>query len=309
MDTPTPPAAPNDVARAYAGLETTFALDRTTLVALVVDAVRDRPDVLAAWEGGSAAWGRSDRWSDADVQLLAADDEPGTITAIFEAVEVALAPLGIALRYGVPEPTSHGHAQRFYRLDAAGPFVLLDLCVIRPGLPERFLDAERHGHAVVLFDRGGHTAPPDFDAAAHTERLQLAYDDAVAAFDLFQPLVVKDIARGRLIDAISFFHALTLRPLVLLLGIRHRPLRFRFGGRYLHSDLPPVDAAVLADLFSVRDLDDLAVKHQAACAWFHDLAGDIDIEAIDLGAASSAVRRGAVGSYSVTGQASDIRQR
>lgn len=48
---------------------------------------------------------------------------------------------------------------------------------------------------------------------------------------LFQPLVVKDIARSRLIDAVSFYHGLTLRPLVTLLGLRHRPLRFDFGNR------------------------------------------------------------------------------
>ncbi|MCC7020099.1 MAG: hypothetical protein IT332_10115 [Ardenticatenales bacterium] len=266
----------------------TYPLDRAALVAVVVDAVRDRPDVLAAWEGGSAAWGRADRWSDADVQLLAADDEPATIDAIFEAVERALASGGggITHRFHVPEPAWHGHAQRFYRVAAAGPFVMLDLVVVRPGVPERFLAPEQHGHARVLFDRGApgapHTAPPPFDTTAHRARMRRAYDDAVARFDLFQPLVVKDIARGRLIDAVSFFHGLTLRPLVTLLGLRHRPLRFDFGNRYLHADLPPADAARLADLFCVRDLTDLADKHNAACRWFHALARELDVEGMSF---------------------------
>lgn len=285
----------------HANLATPYPLDRTALVSAVADAVRDRPDVLAAWEGGSAAWGRADRWSDADVQLLAADDEPATIAAIFDAVERTLSTTGggIVRHHEVPEPAWHGHAQRFYHVAFAGPFVMLDLVVLRPGVRERFLAPEQHGHARVLFDHGApatpHTAPPPFDPNTHRARMKRAFDDAVARFDLFQPLVAKDIARGRPIDAIAFFHALTLRPLVTLLGLRHRPLRFDFGNRYLHADLPPADAARLADLFCVRDLADLAAKHPAACTWFHDLARAIDVDAIDLDAASSAVRRRSLG--------------
>ena len=300
LDTRALESEPDDIAAAYTGIESSHALDRNSLVAAVVDAVRDRPDVLAAWEGGSAAWGNADRWSDADVQLLAADDDPATSTAIFDAVERALAAGdGITHRFDVPEPAWHGHAQRFHRVAAAGPFVMLDLVVVRPGVPERFLAPEQHGHARVLFDRGApgapHTAPPPFDANAHRTRMRRAYDDAVARFDLFQPLVVKDIARGRLVDAIAFYHGLTLRPLVTLLGLRHRPLRFDFGNRYLHADLPPAEAAQLADLFAVRDLADLADKHPAACRWFHALAREVDIDAVDLEAASAAVRRSGAG--------------
>lgn len=270
-------------------------LDRPALVRVVLDAVRDRPDVLAAWEGGSAAWGRADAWSDADLQLLAADDEPATILGIFDAVERALAAAGgVSGRFVVPEPAWHGHSQRFYHVADAGPYVMLDLVVVHPGVAERFLAPEQHGHAIVHLDRGApaapHTAPPPFDAAAHRARLRRAYDDAVARFALFQPLVTKEIARRRFLDAVSFYHGLTLRPLVTLLGIRHRPLRFDFGGRYLHVDLPGDEAEALADLYAVRDLDDLAAKHPRACAWFDRLAGGIDVEAIDLDAASAALR-------------------
>lgn len=270
-------------------------LDRAALVRVVLDAVRDRPDVLAAWEGGSAAWGRADAWSDADLQLLAADDEPATIRAIFGAVEAALdAAGGVRGRFVVPEPAWHGHSQRFYHVADAGPYVMLDLVVVHPSVAERFLAPEQHGRAIVHLDRGApdapHAAPPPFDAAAHRARLRAAYDDAVARFALFQPLVTKEILRRRFIDAVSFYHGLTLRPLVTLLGIRHRPLRFDFGGRYLHVDLPRDDADALADLYAVRDLDDLAAKHPRACAWFDALAGAIDVEAIDLDALSAVLR-------------------
>lgn len=283
----TAPAAPLDVAALYAALDAPHRLDRTALVDAVVAAVRERPDVRAAWEGGSAAWGRADRWSDADLQLLAADDDPATTAAIFDAVEAALAAHGgIERRYAVPEPAWHGHSQRFYHLYAAGAFVMLDLVVVRPGVPERFLAPQQHGRARVLFDRGApdapHTAPPPFDAAAHRARLQRALDDHVARFDVFQPLVVKEVARGRFLDALGFYHGLTLRPLVAVLGMRHRPLRFDFGLRYLHLDLGAADADRLAGLHAVADLADLAAKHPAACDWFHAVAGAIDVAALDL---------------------------
>ncbi len=295
-----PPAL--DLAALYADAvrPTVHRLDRIALIDAVVAAVRDRADVVAAWEGGSAAWGRADAWSDADLQLLAADDDPATTQAIFAAVEAMLAAEGgITRRYAVPEPAWHGHSQRFYHLAAAGAFVMLDLVVVRPGVPERFLAPQQHGRARVLFDRGApgapHTAPPPFDAAAHRARLQRALDDHRARFDLFQPLVVKEVARGRFLDALGFYHGLTLRPLVAVLGIRHRPLRFDFGLRYLHLDLPPADAERLGDLHAVRDLPDLAAKHPAAAAWFHAVATDLDVASIDLDAAAAAAADGRPG--------------
>lgn len=269
----------------------TYRIDRPALVAIVLDAVRGRPDVVAAWEGGSAAWGRADAWSDADLQLLAVDEEPATIAAIFAAVEGALeAAGGIRGRFVVPEPAWHGHSQRFYHVADAGPYVMLDLVVVHPGVAERFLAPEQHGHAIVHLGGGDDVAAPAFDAAAHRVRLRRAFEEAVGRFDLFQPLVTKEVVRGHFIDAIAFYHGLTLRPLVVLLGIAHRPLRFDFGARYLHDDLPEADAAALAELYAVRDLDDLADKHARACAWFRVLADGIDVEAIDLEGASAALR-------------------
>ena len=109
-------------------------------------------------------------------------------------------------------------------------------------------------------------------------------------FELFQSLVAKELRRGRLLDALGFYQGLTLRPLVQLLGMQHRPLTWDFGLRYLHDDLPAATAARLADLHLVADLDDLAAKHVAAVAWFHELAASPPPDAAAIAKLSAAVR-------------------
>jgi len=263
---------------------------RHALLAAVDAALAPRPDVLAVWEGGSVATGRADALSDIDLVVLAAE---GTAPRVLDAIEAAIAPFGpLTGAYAVPEPAWHGGSQRFWQLAQLGPYVMLDVVVIDPAAPERFLAPERHGRAVVRLDRADHTAVPPFDAGAHAQAMRRAYDDALARFEPFQSLVDKEIRRHRALDALGFYQAFTLRPLVQLLGMRYRPLTWDFGGRYLHDDLPAEAAARLADLHFVADLADLAAKHPRAVAWFHDLAATPPPDADAVAALSATARAG-----------------
>jgi len=268
---------------------------REAALAALDAALIARPDVLAVWEGGSVATGRADALSDIDLVVLA---EEGAAEGVLGALEAALAPFGpMTGAYAVPEPAWHGGSQRFWQLQRLGPYVMVDVVVLGPKAPERFLEPERHGRAVVRLDRGGHAAVPPFDAARHAAAMRRAYDDAVARFGPFQSLVEKEIARGRALDALGFYHALTLRPLVQLLGMRHRPLTWDFGNRYLHDDLPPDVAARLAALHFVAGLDDLREKHRQAAAWFGELAEDGPPDEGAIAALSAAVRAGGGAGY------------
>lgn len=233
-----------------------------------IDALRDAltglPTALAAWEAGSAAFGADDAMSDVDVAVVSADKD-----AVFAAAEAALERLApIALRYHVPEPAWHGFSQRFYLLEGASRFHMVDLSVQPPDSQDPFLDPARHGRPKVWFDRGTHTVPPASVPAALEARLRARVPVLAAWFALTQPIVEKEILRGRGIDAVSFYHGLTLRPLVELLRIVHAPARHDFGLRYLLRDLPPDVYGELEPLVFVADLPDLAAKHARAGKWF-----------------------------------------
>ena len=61
-----------------------------------------------------------------------------------------------------------------------------------------------------------------------------------------------------------------LRPLVEALRLLHVPQRRIFGLRYLARDLPTAVCDRIAALAFVRDLDDLAVKHELARRGFDE---------------------------------------
>jgi hypothetical protein len=61
---------------------------RSRIATAVTEALRPRPDVLAGWEGGSAAFGAVDAYSDIDLGYLVADDVP--FERLYEVAERAL---------------------------------------------------------------------------------------------------------------------------------------------------------------------------------------------------------------------------
>lgn len=248
-------------------------LTRAALIACVRSALEPRPWVHALWEGGSSSFGRTDAWSDADLQAVVADDQ---VAAAFDLVEQALPSVAaVESRLIVPEPTWHGHSQRFYRFAGAPEWLLLDLCVMKLGAPYKFND-EIHGRPPVLFDRAGvFTSVPPVDRAALESRLRDRLEQIAARVHFFGHFPTKELARGRAIDAAHWYQSLVLAPLVELLRIKHDPLRHNWGNRYLHETLPSADAARLADLFYVASPDALPARVTAAQTWTHALLADL----------------------------------
>ena len=93
---------------------------------------------------------------------------------------------------------------------------------------------------------------------------------------------VKSARRGDLPEAISFYQAFVLRPLVEVLRIRHDPWRHDFDVRYLRHDLPEPARSRLFALWTVRDAEDLLRKRDEAEAWFREEIRSIDPDSIRL---------------------------
>lgn len=240
------------------------AIARSQLVGVLQQALLQLDAVDAAWEGGSAAFGSEDALSDVDAVAVVADDAVESTFAHVEAVLQALSP--IALRYDVPGTA--GFAQKFYRLRDAGEFLVVDLVLMRRSDPLLFRESELHGRARTWFDRRDVLVETHLDADADVEQAHARVPALAVSFAMFQHVVTKERLRGRAMDALVFYQSMTIRPLVEALRLLHGPERRIFGLRYLTRDLPPAAYRRIEALAYVRDLADLAGKHEVACQWF-----------------------------------------
>jgi hypothetical protein len=242
---------------------------RDALLSALVPALEPRADVNAAWLGGSDAFGAADDLSDVDLCL---DVAAGSSERVLDACEDALRSLSpIAARFDVPQPSWHGHAQRFYRLELAAETLLLDVAAMeRGGSGMRFDEREAHGEPVVLFDKLGVVRSRPLDREANEAAIARRLVALRAREALFGGFSAKEGARGRALDALAFYHSMLLQPLVEILRIRYCPERFSFGLRYLGRDLPPDVLARLGELAFVSSLDDLREKAPRARAWLDE---------------------------------------
>jgi len=220
--------------------------------------------VDAAWEGGSAAFGGDDALSDIDAVVVVADD---AVDHTFTQVEAALHAVSpVVLRYDVAGTV--GFAQKFYRLRDAGEFLVVDLVLLRRSDPLLFREVELHGRGRTWFDRRGLLVEAHLDAERDEAQARTRIPVLAASFAMFQHIVTKERLRGHAADALVFYQSMTWRPLVEALRLLHDPQRRVFGPRYLRRDLPAVVCGRIEGLAYVRDLQDLATKHEQACRWF-----------------------------------------
>lgn len=251
-------------------------LSREDILSALEKTLKPINEVYALWEAGAAAFNRLDQWSDIDLMVDVHDDFVPQTWEIIERTLLDLSP--IELKFELPQPAWHGHSQVFYRLQNASPYLFVDALVIQHSNPNKFLEVEQHGNPRVLFDKLEVTKPPAFDLQDLCTKLQNRIQQMKVTFDFFQLETTKELNRGNTIEAISFYYASTIRPLVELLRIRHMsvPARHKFYTRYIQYDLPKDVVEKLGRLFYVSDADDLVIKHRQAGEWFRLVMQELD---------------------------------
>jgi len=243
----------------------------------MLSALRERLQPLeyvhAMWEAGAIAFGRVDQWSDVDLQIVVDDDRVEEAFRVVESALEELSPVDATFRF--PEPVWHGHSQAFYRVRDASPYLLLDLVVMKLGNENRFLQFEIHGRPFVYFDKSGVVVPEEFDGAAVSAKIRGRVEGLRARFGMFQVMVTKEIERGNPIEAVAYYHAATLRPLVEMLRTLYAPVRHDFHTRYVYYEFPEAALRRLEPLFFPSDLEDLAAKRREAEVWFEEVAREV----------------------------------
>ncbi len=253
-----------------------YPVRREAVLSAIVAALEASDDVTAVWEGGAAAFDRVDEWSDIDVMVAV---RPDTRDEAIELVDRALRDVApIRVRYRLPEPAWHGHSQVFYMLEGASPFEFVDICFMNNDTERRFLEPEVHGNALVHFDRAGFTKQEPGDPASLRSRLARRVETLRSTIELGRTGPLKELERGNDIEALSYYHATTLRPLVELLRIRHCPARHQFHTRYVQYDLPAEVVERLAPFFFVAGAEEIRKRHAEATAWMSRLLDELERE-------------------------------
>lgn len=241
---------------------------RDAIVRALASALEPLPWVDAFWEGGSAAFGRADAYSDVDLYAVVADDK---VPAAFERIEDALRELSpIRRKYEPAWPPESGTAQAFYRLEDAGEYLLVDLAVFKRSAPEKYLEPELHGHAVFAFNKNHAVAVPSLDCSAFVTKLLERRERLRARVDLFGPFVTKELLRRNLLGAVEAYQRVVLDALVQALWMRYHPAHYAFGMRYATYELPREVVSHLERLCCVTGAEDLEAKHREAIQWFHE---------------------------------------
>jgi hypothetical protein len=241
-------------------------LTREELRSALEAAAKAAGDVLAMWEAGSASFGRVDAYSDLDLGLLV---RAGSNPRVWAALDAAFEALGgIALRWHEPNPVFKGLDKHTYRLRRAPRWLQVDVGLFPETASDLFNDRERHGTPDVLFDPGGRLAPPAWDAEAHRRKMRTALHHEVMKYRLYHGFFRKELARGRPVDAFRMHLSMTVRPLISVLGMLHRPARWDFDLRYVAEELPPEAAAAIERLCYIPDPGAMEERFEEADALF-----------------------------------------
>lgn len=250
-----------------------YKVNRAAILDALHSALEPLSFVDAFWEGGAVAWDRIDEWSDTDLYVVIED---GAADRTFDVVEEALRGLSpIAQTFVMKWPPDSGMAQRFYRLEGASPFLLVDLAVMNRSRPDKDLQPEMHGSVAVRFDKTGATKAEPFDEAAFEKTKQERIERLRAFVEMFHIFVEKELNRAHPIEAVDEYHQLVLKPLLEMLKLKHWPHHHRFGVRYVYDELPDDVIRRYEPLVFVSDVEDLREKSAKALAWFRELAAEM----------------------------------
>jgi hypothetical protein len=244
-------------------------LTREILIDAIQKAVEPLDEILAMYQGGSAAFGKADEMSDVDLQIIAVDEFAGHVIPLVEDAFAAVAI--VKYRNEIPQPTWHGHRQVFYRFGNASPYLMLDLVVICASSPNKFLEPEIHGERVIAFDKTGITTIPPLDQAALQKTIEAARRTLLLDREFTGLYVTKELNRDHFIEAVTYYFAYTLNPLITLLRMKYSPARYNFRTKKVYDDLPEEVLARIAPFYAIRDANDLREKDQLASSWIREL--------------------------------------
>jgi hypothetical protein len=236
------------------------------------DLLISHEDVVAAWEGGSAATGFEDEFSDLDLVIICKDS---AVERIFEEFDERLGKnYGILNKFRVPEPAWHGFSQCYYQIDKVHPLFYLDISLIKQSLPDKFTESDRHGNAVVWFEKEKILDSTPTEQEKVGKKAKHFYQIATQSDFITIIEIQKAIARNRYAEAFPIYFQFIARNLAILLNLKYRPAKVDFGLRYGYRDYEKADFEFIELLMKVSSIKELEEKFLLAKKRFYELKNE-----------------------------------
>ncbi len=229
---------------------------REKALTILTETLQNHPDVLAAWEGGSAATGRLDQYSDIDLNLWIKDEND---EAVWQSISQAVEKIFTIDRTWIVDSPIKGFTQRFFLPKNAENFFFLDIGIFKNSAPDLFLDLERHGRARFLFDKTGTLKTTNLNVEEFDQKLKKRVEQLANQFAVYKIVTLKEVRRNHPIDAYGFYQA-CLRLLNEALGVRYRKNKYDFGFRYQYVDMPKEIQQKMEDLIFVGSFSEIEPK-------------------------------------------------
>ncbi|MDP2172972.1 MAG: nucleotidyltransferase domain-containing protein [Candidatus Cloacimonadaceae bacterium] len=232
--------------------------------------------VIAAWEGGSAATGSADQYSDLDLIIITEGIEAD---AMFEELKSLLKRVfGIVRQFRMPEPCWHGMSQCFYLLRDTPDFFYCDLTIADKNTPDKFTEPDRHGKVIVWFDQGGVYSASESPASDVQRRARRLFHTATDTDFLTIIELHKAIARRHWIDSLMNYIQFINRNLVILLNLKYRVAKADFGIGHAQRDYPTEVFEMLEKLLRVCTIEDISQKSSAAIQLYEELKQELKLK-------------------------------
>jgi len=249
-----------------------FAVNsRPQLTNAIVSASRQHDAVLALWESGSEAFGRTDDYSDIDLTAVVAPNAVDDVATFLRSALEQVAPIANEYR----QNTFHGDSQYFWQFDGVSEFLLVDIDLLEKKSAPPAIDPSTHGNIRVHFDKCdcvllAEEAP---DARRLRVRETVARIDAVQ--DLQPLLLRKYLLRQNVLHCYGEYQRGLVRPLIELLRIKYCPARSSFQTTYIEWDLPAECVRRLEPLILVRGLDEMEENLPILQNWIRELTVEL----------------------------------
>jgi hypothetical protein len=228
--------------------------------------------MLALWESGSAVFGRTDQYSDIDLEALIAPGQLEAVVGLLRTALAAIAPISHEYR----QQLSQGDTQFFWQLTGASPFNFVDLTLTAwQGQPLR-LGAHGEGRPIVHFDKPGCLNIQEETASEMELRVRQRLREIAAIWEFHPRLVEKHIRRGHILAAYGQYQRLLIGPLIDLLRIKHCPQRSSWQTTYITWDLPVEIQKRLVPLVMVSSLGQMEANLPAIATWGRELIHELE---------------------------------
>jgi len=236
-------------------------------------------NVLTAWEGGSAATGYLDEYSDLDLGFIVKDE---SVEMVFEEMENFLSEnYGIKNKFRMPEPNWHGHSQCFYILDKSPDYFYVDFLIEKESSGNRFMESNLHGNAIVWFDKAGLYDNSPEPENSYLPKCKHHFEMMTSYLPLTLMDLRKQLVRNNLIDACAIYHSM-LNRFIALLNIKYRPAKHNFGMRYLYRDFPEHEIEFVEKLLNNSTIQQIEANLLLIMARYDELEKELkEILALD----------------------------